>query len=450
EKEIMNKHFGKYPTIYVNFRSVQADDYEGVLDRLRIVLYEAFQKHPYLLKSDLWNREGFNKEVFMEYYDDVKVNSLSLRQVEYGLKKLSQYLCEHYGKQVYVFIDEFDVPVNSMVYDNKMKDDDREKVIQLIGLMISNLVKDNVFVERSLSNACHQLGGILLGSANNVKISRFLQDNSFAEFYGFEQTEVRSILEKAGRAEYFDVVKRMYDGYKTKSTDGKDIEIYSPWSILNCIYFKNFENYWAAYIPSKIKSQIGHPKIRLKLKDMLSGYSVKIVSIPKFESIEIQKLIAIVNISELDTSDVDLFVQFLYELGFFRITKKENNDLWLDIPNDSVRNEIDSYIHKYDSVKAFYNHSTESINDLIESVKHVGESRDENSVRDLAKSIEALFKAGTMPVTKEMDVHETLDVYMRQHFLYVANECYTSGDKKCDTILFDKERKVVIVFEWKF
>ncbi|KAK0072478.1 hypothetical protein PV326_014431, partial [Microctonus aethiopoides] len=345
----------------------QADDYEGVLDRLRIVLYEAFQKHPYLLKSDLWNREGFNKEVFMEYYDDVKVNSLSLRQVEYGLKKLSQYLCEHYGKQVYVFIDEFDVPVNSMVYDNKMKDDDREKVIQLIGLMISNLVKDNVFVERSLSNACHQLGGILLGSANNVKISRFLQDDSFAEFYGFEQTEVRSILEKAGRAEYFDVVKRMYDGYKTKSTDGKDIEIYSPWSILNCIYFKNFENYWAAYIPSKIKSQIGHPKIRLKLKDMLSGYSVKI-----------------------------------------------------------------------------------SINDLIESVKHVGESRDENSVRDLAKSIEALFKAGTMPVTKEMDVHETLDVYMRQHFLYVANECYTSGDNRCDTILFDKERKVVIVFEWKF
>ncbi|KAK0072105.1 hypothetical protein PV325_011880, partial [Microctonus aethiopoides] len=380
EKEIMNKHFGKYPTIYVNFRRVQGNDFEKVLSQLRETIHQAFRKHKYLRDNKFWDKRGSDKITFTKYYGTEESKLLTETEIESGLVFLSEVLYDYYEeKKVFVFIDEFDVPVNSMVYDNKMNDDDREKVIKLIGLMISNLVKDNVFVERSLSNACHQLGGILLGSANNVKISRFLQDNSFAEFYGFEQTEVRSILEKAGRAEYFDDVKRMYDGYKTKSTGGKDIEIYSPWAILNCIYFKNFENYWAAYVPSKIKSRIGHPKIILRLKDILSGYSVKIVSIPKFESIEIQKLIAIVNISELDTSDVDLFFQFLYELGFFRITKKENNDLWLDIPNDSVRNEIDSYI-----------------------LKHVGESRDENSVRDLAKSIEALFKAGRIPVTKEM------------------------------------------------
>ncbi|KAK0175957.1 hypothetical protein PV328_000145 [Microctonus aethiopoides] len=452
EKEIMYKHFGRYPTIHVDFSGVQGNDFKQVLDGLREAIHVAFRKHEYLENNKFWDTRATMKQKFMQYFDPMQYESLSLAQIMCGLVVLSEVLYYYYKKKkVFVFIEEFDVPVNALVYEDKMTPEDTKQTIDLLKLIVKRVLKGSErTVERSLSNACHQIGGILSDSANNVEVSRFLQDDSFAEFYGFEETEVSSLLEKAGLTESFKDVKRMYDGYKTKSTGLKDIEIYSPWAILNYIYYKELDNYWADQIPLKIKIQVGHPKIRLKLQDMISGYSVKIERTPKFDTVEIEKLVKIVNKSELNDSDVDLFLQFLHEMGFFRITKKEGKDLWLDIPNDAVRNEINSQLHKYDSIKAFYNHPLELIEKLIKSIGHVGESCSENSVRNLAKNIEALFKAGQMPVTSEWDVHATLDVYMRQHLIHVAAERYTSGNKRFDTILFHKKSNVVFVFEWKF
>ncbi|KAK0093308.1 hypothetical protein PV326_013865 [Microctonus aethiopoides] len=270
EKEIMYKHFGRYPTIHVDFSDVQGNDFNEILDGLRDAIHGAFVKHTYLLKSDLWNREGFNLTTFMEYFDDKKFESLSLRQINSGLVYLSRLLHAHFGRKVFVFIEEFDVPVNALVYEDDMNRKVKKRTIRLLKLIVKRVLKGSEgTVEKSLSNACHQIGGILSDSANNVKISRFLQDDSFAEFYGFEETEVRSLLEKAGLTEYFADVKKKYDGYKTKSTGLKDIEIYSPWAILNYIYYKKLDTYWSARIPEEIENQIGHHKIRFKLMRLI-------------------------------------------------------------------------------------------------------------------------------------------------------------------------------------
>ncbi|KAK0071887.1 hypothetical protein PV325_012217 [Microctonus aethiopoides] len=130
-----------------------------------------------------------------------------------------------------------------MVYEDVMNLEDRKKTINLINLMIGNLLKHNDFVERSLSMGCHQLSDILSGGANNVVLCPFLQNKSFTEFFGFEETEVKSILRKAGRDEYFNDVKKMYDGYMAKSSDGRDIEIYSPWTILRYLFYEKLDAY---------------------------------------------------------------------------------------------------------------------------------------------------------------------------------------------------------------
>ncbi|KAK0073119.1 hypothetical protein PV326_013761 [Microctonus aethiopoides] len=244
EKEIMYKHFGRYPTIHVDFSDVQGNDFNEILDGLRTAIHGAFIKHTYLLKSDLWNREEFNKTTFMKYYDSEKRKLLTLDEINSGLVYLSGLLHAQFGRKVFVFIEEFDVPVNALIYENDMNRKVKKRTIRLLKLIVKRVLKGSErTVERSLSNACHQIGGILSDSANNVKISRFLQDDSFAEFYGFEETEVRSLLEKAGLIEYFEDVKKKYDGYKTKSTSLKDIEIYSPWAILNYIYYKKLDTY---------------------------------------------------------------------------------------------------------------------------------------------------------------------------------------------------------------
>ncbi|KAK0071894.1 hypothetical protein PV326_000692, partial [Microctonus aethiopoides] len=77
EKEIVFEHFGKYPTLYVDFSSVQESDYEQNLAEIRWTIHWAFVKHAYLLESTLWSRPGFNKETFMKYFDCIEYESLS-------------------------------------------------------------------------------------------------------------------------------------------------------------------------------------------------------------------------------------------------------------------------------------------------------------------------------------------------------------------------------------
>ncbi|KAK0086147.1 hypothetical protein PV326_005658, partial [Microctonus aethiopoides] len=116
EKEIMNKHFGKYPTIHVDFGAVKGNNFEQILDQLREAINKAFRKHTYLLESDLWNRKDFDEEDFMNYVMPKQSKLLSVDDIMYGLVYLAEILHARFGRKVFVFIDEIDVPLNAIVY----------------------------------------------------------------------------------------------------------------------------------------------------------------------------------------------------------------------------------------------------------------------------------------------------------------------------------------------
>ncbi|KAK0078741.1 hypothetical protein PV326_009174, partial [Microctonus aethiopoides] len=229
EKEIMFEHFGKYPTIYVDFSEMTGDNFKQIVYTLKLVINRAFRKHRYLQHNPWWVYSGYNKKTFMRYYDTEECMSLSLAEIKAGLRILSGILHDYYNRKVFVFIDEFDEPVNSMVYEDELKPRHRKQTIKLIQTIIRNLLEGNEFVERSLSNACHQFSSILSKSVNNVTICAFLQNHLFTKFYGFEETEVKNLLEKVGLIEGFYNIKYMHDGYQTN--DGPNIKIYSPWAI---------------------------------------------------------------------------------------------------------------------------------------------------------------------------------------------------------------------------
>ncbi|KAK0085517.1 hypothetical protein PV325_004994 [Microctonus aethiopoides] len=275
EKEIMYKHFGKYPTICADFGGVQGSNFEQILDSLRTVVHRAYQKHDYLLKADLWNREAFVKKDFMDYFNLRKSKLRTVEEIKTGLVLLSKFLHAHYGRRVFVFIDEFDVPVNRMVYKDRMDSNDREDTIELLQVMIRDLLKgSDDFVERSLSNACQQLGGILSGSANNVRLCSFMQKHSFVEFYGFHKDEVKDLLKRAGLSDHLNEVTAMYNGYKKILKNGDVIEISSPWAIMQYVLTTVFDIYWSAGIPKQIKAAIGNSKIRSKIADIMMGKCV--------------------------------------------------------------------------------------------------------------------------------------------------------------------------------
>ncbi|KAK0175862.1 hypothetical protein PV328_000059 [Microctonus aethiopoides] len=370
EKEIMYKHFGKYPTICADFGGVQGSNFEQILDSLRTVVHRAYQKHDYLLKADLWNREAFVKKDFMDYFNLRKSKLRTVEEIKTGLVLLSKFLHAHYGRRVFVFIDEFDVPVNRMVYKDRMDSNDREDTIELLQVMIRDLLKgSDDFVERSLSNACQQLGGILSGSANNVRLCSFMQKHSFVEFYGFHKDEVKDLLKRAGLSDHLNEVTAMYNGYKKILKNGDVIEISSPWAIMQYVLTTVFDIYWSAGIPKQIKAAIGNSKIRSKIADIMMGKCVEIKYCKKLEIQDIEKLNKMICRIEIDEQDVNLFLQFLLEMAFFYPSPGKDKTLQLNLPNESVRTVLNDILYKTDFIKKYFDHSPVDIKNFTDSAE---------------------------------------------------------------------------------
>ena len=140
---------------------------------------------------------------------------------------------DYYGKEVMVFIDEYDTPFveahTGGFYDevrgglagllhNSLKTSTSLKYAMLTG--IQRVAKENIFSD-----------------LNNLDVYTVI-DNDYSEYFGFSIEETKELLE------YYDLeldeeVKEMYDGYKMG-----DNEIYNPWSILNYARRKVLVPYW--------------------------------------------------------------------------------------------------------------------------------------------------------------------------------------------------------------
>ncbi|KAK0079793.1 hypothetical protein PV325_000812 [Microctonus aethiopoides] len=438
-----------------NFKlGVQANDFNGILSRLRKAVNRAFGEHAYLKYNSWWRHSRFNKEDFMEYFDRKKSELLSQESVEDGLQLLSEILYEYHGKKVFLFIEEFDVPVNSMVYEDKMSRDDKENSIKLLQIIIQNVLKGNEkYVAGSLSNACQQLGGILSGSANNVRLCPFLQDDDLVEFYGFNKDEVKDLLERAGLSDNLNKVTEMYNGYKKTLKNGDVVEISSPWAIVQFIRTTKFNKYWSAGIPRKIEPVIGNSEIRSKIKQMMSGESVEIIYKDKLVIEDIHSLNKIICRTEISERDVNLTLQFLYEMGFFTPTFIEGDCLKLTTPNDSVRTALDDILYRIDPIKKYFDHSPVDIKNFTDSAERVAISCMERSKKsedidhtesnafikqkfyELANDIKILFNSGKHRPDNEREFQSGLYHYLRQKYGDAAIERHTLDGKVCDIVI---------------
>ncbi|KAK0079542.1 hypothetical protein PV325_001091 [Microctonus aethiopoides] len=267
-KHFVFKHFGKYPTIHVDFSELVGNDYEEILVNFRKILNKAFRQHAYLEKSLLRDSA---KKLFMRHTDPEKCASLNEHDVKIGLDYLAQLLHDHHGRAVYMFIDELDAPANALVYPNMMTAKDRKRTISLLQYITKLLLKENRYVERSLTHACQRTSDLILFDANNVRLCYCIEDHWVRKFYGFEEAEVKDLLEKAGRLEDFNKIKEKYNGYNMTSIDGIHTNMYSTWAIMNYLKTGNFDVYWSAGILHKIKELIGHDKIRLEITRIMSN-----------------------------------------------------------------------------------------------------------------------------------------------------------------------------------
>ena len=223
DKAFCDEYMGRYPVIFLSFRRVDGTSFQEACGMLASVLSGAARQHQYLLDSP--KLASFEKEMLSTLLDQ---NELALPQYRSSLcnalELLSKMLRTHYGREVIVLIDEYDVPLANASAEGYYKD-----MAKLIRSVLSSVLKDNDAVEKGVLTGCLKLTEESIFSGfNNLNADTVASSYGFSEGMGFTPQEVRDMLAYYGLSDHERAVRDWYDGYCIAGR-----ELYCPWDVIN-------------------------------------------------------------------------------------------------------------------------------------------------------------------------------------------------------------------------
>ena len=229
QEEKYTSKLGAYPCIYLTLKDVSDVSYENMLLDLKTAILEMYREHMYLLDSD--KIYPFEKEKIM----DILYTREDETALKTSIKELSGYLYRHFEKPVMLFIDEYDVPIQTAYIEGYY-----DQAIKFLKTFYGTTFKDNSYLEKTVLTGVSRVAKeSIFSGANNFKVFTVL-DNEFAEDFGITSSEMDKVLQDFEVEEEKEEIKKWYDGYRIGSVE----DIYNPWSILNYLTDKELKPYW--------------------------------------------------------------------------------------------------------------------------------------------------------------------------------------------------------------
>lgn len=444
DRLFFNNHFGKYPVIYLDFKQLTCTSYKEFLNDFRLMLLAVFDNHDYLLSSSVLNKRQIKR--LDDYNNKLSDAKMLITELRRSVLFLSKLLYQHFNKtKCIVLIDEYDGPIQKSVFKLSTEVD---LILDFICEFISFTLKSNTYVERALINACVILGSITT-DANNIQYIPFLEDSKFYKFYGFTEEEVLLLLKKLKMSDMLNKIHEWYDGY---TVGNSNITIYNPFSIVNCLESKKFQNYWMKSSDVKNLENIFLDKIVSRRIDQLLDESSSIIAKNKMNIENIVKLKEIVNskcLGELSESDADLFIQFMIYLGYFNIVYRGEKMIVIKIPNLEIKKEIKSALYSGLFLKDKLNTNTKNINFYVHSLLELGK----NNASFLSFAVSVGNLHANLPRMPDNEIHfqHALCAFpaFSTKFLLVESEISTERGKRLDLLIIRKD-SVAIIIEVKY
>ncbi len=219
----------QYPTIFISFADAK-ENKETIVKFIKNQFQLEYSRYNYIFKD----MDEYEENDYRIINEGIKNNQNgTLQDIEKALIFLMHRLKKYYGKDVVLFIDEYDTPFIEAKTGNfyqeikgslatllrsSLKNSDDLKYAMLTG--IQRVAKENIFSD-----------------LNNLVVCD-VTDQRYASYFGFTNNETQELLEYYG-LELNDEVKKMYDGYHIGSQD-----IYNPWSLLNYADTQKLISFW--------------------------------------------------------------------------------------------------------------------------------------------------------------------------------------------------------------
>ena len=333
---------GYYPVIYLTLKDVQDINYHNMLLDMKTAMMNMYQAHRYLLESD---------KVYPEEKEKI-LDILYAREDENALKasviELSKYLSRHYGKQVILLIDEYDVPLQNAYVEGYY-----DEAVKFFKTFYGTTFKDNPYLEKTVLTGVSRVAKeSIFSGANNFDVYTIL-DNEFSEDFGITEEEMDKVIEDFNIEDEKEEIKKWYDGYTIGNTTG----IYNPWSILNYLTKRQLIPYWV--------NTSSNDLIKLILKNSVT-VKERIEILLRDEEIEVP-----INLETIIVgieNDEDNIWGLMLQTGYLKITKVVDLAVHIykvKIPNYEINILFQQIIHEWFRNKVPGNDLRTILKDLV-------------------------------------------------------------------------------------
>ena len=242
-KELCTEYQGQFPVIFISLKSVDGLTFESAVAALRTLIGNEASRFQFLRDSDKLSDEekALYRQLIQTGTAQGGIYAMTDEALAASLKTLSQLLAKHYGRQVVLLIDEYDVPL-----DKAFQAGYYDEMVSLIRNLFGNALKTNDSLQFAVLTGCLRISkeSIFTG-LNNLNVMT-VSDPYFCDSFGFTDDEVKELLDYYGLRAYHDAMRDWYDGYKFGS-----VSVYCPWDVINYTQIllrdpeAEPENYWA-------------------------------------------------------------------------------------------------------------------------------------------------------------------------------------------------------------
>lgn len=264
EKEKYRNLQGTYPVISLSFANIKQNTYEEARIAVIMSIQDLFQRY-----KDLWENDSDEEKVRYSFMN-LKTDAGDA-EVAGSLHRLTDYLHYRYGKNVLVFLDEYDTPLQEAFIGGYW-----DEMTSLIRSLFNSTFKTNPHMERAIMTGITRVSKeSIFSDLNNLKVVT-TTSAKYTEAFGFTEKEVFAALDEFELSDQKENVKAWYDGF----TFGKRKDIYNPWSILNFLDTGEFAPYWANTSGNSLigyELRIADNRVKHQMEGLLNGDAVQTV-----------------------------------------------------------------------------------------------------------------------------------------------------------------------------
>ena len=359
DREFCAKYMGQHPVICLTLKGVQGVDFEDAYYKLAEVVSAKANEYSFLKDSPSLDEK--EKAKFEKLCDEDYLKSFDKRAQSYvtsAIISLARMLYKHFKKQVYVLIDEYDVPLAKA--QEKDYHDEMVTLISSLFDFFKTIPQDpetgEQYVSKVIMTGCLKVAkNSTFTGVNNLYVNTVTsQLKQYTGMIGFTKEDTYKFLKDYELDDFDQKVKDNYDGYKFY-----DKEMFCPWDVVNFIK-DNFDfkqqgllskikadNYWATSTSSSaVYEYLGYltDSDTQKMQDLVDGKSISF------------KLNESMNYDCLSEHDPNDFWSLLLHTGYLTVdwektgalTPNENNpdDIVVRLPNLEIKDCFTKNIQK--------------------------------------------------------------------------------------------------------